>query len=54
MKRNYFYNVTFKDIISEKERTIIIEATSILNAVLSTDKRKNTYEYILKIEIIKL
>lgn len=54
MRRDYFYNVTFKDIISEKERTIIIRATSMLNAVLATDERKNTYEYILKIEIIKL
>jgi hypothetical protein len=54
MKRYYLYNVTFKDIISEKERTTIIEATSMLNAVLKTDERKNTYEYILKIEIIKL
>ena len=39
MKRYYLYNVTFKDIISEKERTPIIEATSMLNAVLKTDLR---------------
>lgn len=54
MRRNYFYSVTLKDIISEKERTIIVGETSILNAVLATDERKNTYEYISKIEIIKL
>lgn len=54
MRRNYFYNVTLKDIICEKERTIIIGETSMLNAVLATDERKSTYEYILKIEIIKL
>lgn len=54
MRRNYFYSVTLKDIICEKERTIIIGETSMLNAVLATDERKSTYEYILKIEIIKL
>lgn len=54
MRKNYFYNVTLKDSISKRERTIIVEATSMLNAVLATDERKNTYEYILKIEIIKL
>jgi hypothetical protein len=54
MRKNYFYNVTLKDAISKRERTITVEATSMLNAVLLTNERENTYEYISKIEIIKL
>jgi hypothetical protein len=54
MRKNYFYNVVLKDAISREERTIIIKETSMLNALLSTDKIKSVYEYILKIEMIKL
>lgn len=54
MRKKYFYNVILKDAVSEKERTIIVKETSMINAVLSTDEIKNVYEYISKIEIIKL
>lgn len=40
MERNYLYNVTLKNVISKKKRTITVEATSMLNAVLSVETKK--------------
>lgn len=53
MGRNYTYNVTLKNAISEKKRTITVKATSMLNAILSV-KTKNIHEYTIKIEMIEL
>lgn len=53
MRRNYSYNVTLKDAVSKKKRTITVEATSMLNAILSVET-KNIYEYITKIVMIEL
>jgi hypothetical protein len=54
MRKKYFYNVTLKDAVSKEERTILVKETSMLNAVLSTDEIKNTYEHISKIVMIEL
>ena len=53
MRKNYSYNVTLKDAISKKKRTITVKATSMLNAILSVET-KNIYEYVTKIVMIEL
>lgn len=51
MKRKYLYEVLIKDAMSDKKRKVTIEATSMLNAILSTSDFKNIHEYVLKIEM---
>lgn len=48
------YTVILKDAMSNTERTITIEATSMINTVLSMEEIKNKYEYILEIKMVKL
>lgn len=52
--KKHEYSVTLKDAMSDTERTITIEATSMINAVLSMEEIKNKYEYILEIKMVKL
>lgn len=51
--KKHKYTVILKDAMSNTKRAITIEATSILNAILSVET-KNIYEYISKIEMIEL
>lgn len=53
MERNHLYNVTLKNVISKKKRTITVKATSMLNAILSIET-KNIYEYTTKIVMVEL
>lgn len=52
--KKHEYTVILKDAMFDTKRIITIEATSMINVVLSMDEIKNKYEYILEIKMVKL
>nr|DAO91578.1 MAG TPA: hypothetical protein [Microviridae sp.] len=52
--KKHEYTVVLKDAMSNTEKTITIETTSMISAVLSMEEIKNKYEYILEIKMVKL
>lgn len=52
--KKHEYTVILKDAMSNTERTITIEKTSMINTVLAMEEIKNKYEYILEIKMVKL
>ena len=51
MEKKYLYEVLIKNEMSDEERKITIEATSMLSVMLAMNELKNKYEHILKIEM---
>lgn len=54
MRKQHLYDVKLRDAMSNEERTITIEATSMIIALIKTEDLKNTYEYTLEIKMVKL
>lgn len=54
MRKQHLYDVKLRDAMSGEERTITIEATSMIIALIRAEDLKNIYEYTLEIKMVKL
>ena len=54
MRKLHLFDVKLRDAMSSEERTITIEATSMIIAIIKAEDLKNTYEYTLEIKMVKL
>lgn len=54
MEKQRLYDIKLRDAMSSEERTITIEATSMIIALIKAEDLKNTYEYTLEIKMVKL
>jgi hypothetical protein len=54
MRKLHLFDVKLRDAMSNEERTITIEATSMIIAIIKAEDLKNTYEYTLEIKMVKL